>query len=76
MHQIVCILKDKSIGVIKITYGHHPPCIRKAISGTFLSRSTTYISKLDEGINSNPFPHENYGQGHHIGSTWGSSLKK
>ena len=24
----------------QITYGHHPPCIRKAISGTFLSRST------------------------------------
>ena len=40
IHQIVCILKDKSIGVLKITYGHHPPCIRKAISGTFLSRST------------------------------------
>ena len=40
IHQIVCISKDKSIGVLKITYGHHPPCIRKAISGTFLSRST------------------------------------
>ena len=42
IHQIVCILKDKSIGVLKITYGHHPwgqegpPCIRKSISGTFL----------------------------------------
>ena len=41
-YQIVCILKDKSIGVLKITYGHHPwgqerpPCIRKALSGTFL----------------------------------------
>ena len=39
-NQIVCILKEKSIGVLKIAYGHHPPCIRKAISGTFLSRST------------------------------------
>ena len=37
---ILCILKEKSIGVLKITNRHHPPCIRKAISGTFLSRST------------------------------------
>ena len=40
IHQIVCILKEKSIGGLKITYGHYPPCIRKAISGTFLFRST------------------------------------
>ena len=30
------------------------------------------ISDLDEGINPNPFAHEKYGQGHHIGSTCGS----
>ena len=42
IYQFVCTLWDKSNGVIKITYGHHPwgkeypPCIRKTISGTFL----------------------------------------
>ena len=43
---------DKSIGVLKITYGHHPwgqerpPCIRKALSGTFKINYflDTYIS--------------------------------
>ena len=35
IHQIVCILKDKSIGVLKFTDGHHPPSNRKAISGAF-----------------------------------------
>ena len=41
-HQIECILKDKFISVLKITYIHHPwgqerpPWLRKAISGTFL----------------------------------------
>ena len=33
VHQIVCFFKEKSIGVLKITYGHHP-CIRKALSGS------------------------------------------
>ena len=37
IHQSVCILKEKSIDVLKITYGHHHPCIRKTISGTFFS---------------------------------------
>ena len=41
LHQIPSILQDKSIGALKIHYGHHPwsqrcpPCIRKTISGTF-----------------------------------------
>ena len=34
IHQIVSFLKDKSIGVLKTIYGHHHPCIRKALSGT------------------------------------------
>ena len=30
------------------------------------------ISELDEGINLDPFPNVKYGQGDHIGTTWGS----
>jgi len=33
----------------------------------------TDISELNEWINPNPFPNENYGLGHHIGTPWGSS---
>ena len=79
IYQIVCILNDKSISVLKITYGHHPPCIRRAISGTFLSRSTLAPIEivslyLKAGQRNQPksFPHKKYGQGHHIGPTWGS----
>ena len=42
IHQIRSILQDKSIGALKITYGHHPwsqKClsyIRKALLGLFL----------------------------------------
>ena len=32
----------------------------------------TDISELNEGINPNPFPNKKYGQGHHIGTYWGS----
>ena len=62
IHQIVSILQDKSIGALKIIYGHHPwiqgcpSCIRKALSGTYLIFSVyTVMSKLNEGINPNTF---------------------
>ena len=33
-NQIVCILKDQSIGVLKITYVHHPQFIRNILHGS------------------------------------------
>jgi len=42
IHQSVCFFKDKAIGLLKITDGHHPwgqkcsPCIRKVLSGAYL----------------------------------------
>ena len=42
IHQILSVLQDKSIGVLKIAYGHNlrsqecPLCIRKALSGAFI----------------------------------------
>ena len=62
VHQVLSILQDKSINALKITYGHHPwspgrpPCIRKALSGTFLIFAVyTVISELKEEINPNIF---------------------
>ena len=43
MNQTICILQDKFIGTFRTTYGHnlwsqeYPPCVRKALSGTFLT---------------------------------------
>ena len=77
-------MKDKSIGELKTTYGHHPSCIRKVLSGSlkdaqiyfckFLNIHWYYtdISELDEGIDFNPFPNEKYGQGFCNGTTRGS----
>ena len=42
------------------------------LTSTLLSYSLENILDVDEGINSNPFPHEKYGQGQHIGTSWGS----
>ena len=62
IHKPVSILQDKSIGALKITYGHHPwsqgcsLCIRNAFSGTFIIFPVyTVISKLNKGINPNLF---------------------
>ena len=62
IHPIVSILKDKSLGALKITYGNHPwsqechPSIRKALSTTFIIfYYYTHILEQNEEINPNPF---------------------
>ena len=67
IHQILSILQNKSIGVLKNPYGHHPwsqgctPCIRKTFSGTFLIvpqiSSVTLIS-LNWMMESTPIPQQ------------------
>ena len=37
-----------------------------------ISHCHTDISELDEGLNPNPFTNNNYDQGHHIRTPWGS----